>query len=85
MRALVQRVSQAAVDIEGERVAQIGPGMLVFLGLTGLPILLTPFIADARGEPPGWPLLLPMGIIVVASITLAVRLLRTDRTFVQAP
>ena len=33
MRALVQRVSQAAVDVEGERVAQIGPGMLVLLGI----------------------------------------------------
>lgn len=33
MRALVQRVSQAAVDVEGERVAQIGPGLLVLLGI----------------------------------------------------
>jgi D-aminoacyl-tRNA deacylase len=33
MKALVQRVSQAAVDIEGDRVAQIGPGMLVLLGV----------------------------------------------------
>jgi D-aminoacyl-tRNA deacylase len=33
VRALVQRVSQAAVDIEGERVAQIGPGLLVLLGV----------------------------------------------------
>lgn len=33
MKALVQRVSQAAVDIEGERVAQIGPGMLILLGV----------------------------------------------------
>ena len=33
MRALVQRVSQAAVDVEGERVAQIGPGILVLLGI----------------------------------------------------
>jgi D-tyrosyl-tRNA(Tyr) deacylase len=33
VRALVQRVSQAAVDVEGERVAQIGPGLLVLLGV----------------------------------------------------
>jgi D-tyrosyl-tRNA(Tyr) deacylase len=33
VRALIQRVSQAAVDVEGERVAQIGPGMLVLLGV----------------------------------------------------
>lgn len=33
MRALVQRVSRAAVDVEGEKVAQIGPGMLVLVGV----------------------------------------------------
>jgi D-aminoacyl-tRNA deacylase len=34
MRALVQRVSQAAVDVEGERVAMIGPGILILLGVS---------------------------------------------------
>ena len=29
----MQRVSQAAVDVEGERVAQIGPGLMVLLGV----------------------------------------------------
>src|SRR5919202_6050809 len=34
MRALVQRVSRAAVDVDGSRVAEIGPGLLVLLGIT---------------------------------------------------
>jgi D-tyrosyl-tRNA(Tyr) deacylase len=33
VRALVQRVSSASVDIEGRRVAEIGPGLLVLLGV----------------------------------------------------
>jgi D-tyrosyl-tRNA(Tyr) deacylase len=33
VRALVQRVSRAAVDVGGERIAEIGPGLLVLLGI----------------------------------------------------
>jgi len=33
VRALVQRVGQAAVDVGGERVAEIGSGLLVLLGV----------------------------------------------------
>lgn len=34
MRALVQRVTRAAVSVGGETVAEIGPGLLVLLGVT---------------------------------------------------
>src|SRR3954454_13338383 len=34
MRAVVQRVSRAAVRVEGEEVARIGAGLLVLLGVT---------------------------------------------------
>ena len=33
MRALVQRVSRAAVSVEGEEIASIGPGLLVLVGV----------------------------------------------------
>jgi D-tyrosyl-tRNA(Tyr) deacylase len=33
MRALVQRVKEASVTVGGQRVAEIGPGMLVLLGV----------------------------------------------------
>jgi D-tyrosyl-tRNA(Tyr) deacylase len=33
VRALVQRVGRAAVEVEGRRVAEIGPGLLVLLGV----------------------------------------------------
>jgi D-aminoacyl-tRNA deacylase len=33
MRAVIQRVTEAAVSVEGEEIARIGPGLLVLLGI----------------------------------------------------
>lgn len=34
MRVVVQRVASAAVDVAGERIAEIGPGLLLLVGVT---------------------------------------------------
>jgi len=34
VRALVQRVSRASVSVEGRRIAAVGPGLLVLLGVS---------------------------------------------------
>lgn len=34
MRAVVQRVRRASVSVAGERIAEIGPGLLVLVGVT---------------------------------------------------
>jgi D-tyrosyl-tRNA(Tyr) deacylase len=47
MRALVQRVSRAAVRVDGETVAQIGDGLLVLLGVAHDD---TPEVADRMAE-----------------------------------
>ncbi|MBG0738037.1 hypothetical protein IV500_01115 [Paeniglutamicibacter antarcticus] len=41
-------------------------GALIFLGLTALPIFLTPFVAQAHDRATGWTILAPMGVIIVA-------------------
>jgi hypothetical protein len=55
------------------------PGSLIFLGLTCLPILVIPFVAQARGDAPGWMILVPISIIATATLVVLWRLLHAMR------
>jgi hypothetical protein len=50
-------------------------GQLVWLELTCLPILVTPFIANLRGDNPGWSVMAPIGIMALATLTVLWRVL----------
>ena len=55
------------------------PAQLIFLGLTCLPILITPPIANARGHDPGWSVLVPISIIAAATLVVLARFLRSKQ------
>lgn len=46
--------------------------------LTCLPILVTPFVSDARGHSPEWSILGPIGVIASATLVVLWRLLRSN-------
>lgn len=52
------------------------PASLIFLAATCIPILITPFVAQARGEDPGWPVVPPIIAILLGSLIALYRLLR---------
>jgi hypothetical protein len=53
----------------------IAPAMIVFLILTGIPILITPAVMQARGEASGWGIAIPIGGLTVLLLALLIRLL----------
>jgi hypothetical protein len=50
-------------------------GQLTWLALTCLPILVTPFVPNARGHGPGWTVVLPIGSLFVVTLAALGRLL----------
>jgi hypothetical protein len=58
----------------------IAPAFIVFLILTGIPILLTPGVQTMRGESAAWGVVLPIGTLTVVLLGLLVWLLSTIRT-----
>jgi hypothetical protein len=55
----------------------VAPAFIVFLVLTGVPILLTPVVQAARGETAAWGVLVPIGILTIALLGLLAWLLST--------
>ncbi len=55
------------------------PAFVVFLILTGIPILITPFVQERIGQTPGWGVFAPIGTLTVISIGILVWLLSTLR------
>jgi hypothetical protein len=58
----------------------VGPALIVFLVLTGVPILITPVIQAVRGEPAGWGVVVPIGTLTVLLLGLLAWLVATIRT-----
>jgi hypothetical protein len=55
----------------------LAPSFLVFLVLTGIPILLTPVVETVRGEAAAWSVVVPIGTLIVVLLGLLAWLLST--------
>ena len=55
----------------------LAPGLLLFLVLTGLPILVTPFVAHARGDVATWAVMAPIGALTLLTAALLAWLMRS--------
>lgn len=57
----------------------LAPAFIVFLILTGIPILITPFVQAARGETATWGVVVPIGTLTIMLFALLVWLFSTMR------
>jgi hypothetical protein len=57
------------------RAATVAPSFIVFLILTGVPILVTPIVQAVRGETAAWGVVVPIGTVTVVNLLLLAWLL----------
>jgi hypothetical protein len=57
----------------------LAPSFIMFLILTGIPILITPIVQERRGELAGWSVVPPIGTLTVLLLGLLVWLMSTVR------
>jgi hypothetical protein len=55
----------------------LAPALIVFMVLTGVPILITPVVQAVRGEAASWGVVVPIGALTVALLGVLVWLLST--------
>ncbi len=53
----------------------VAPAFIVFIILTGIPILITPFIQARLGQVPGWGVIVPIGVLVAVSLAVLIWLI----------
>ncbi len=58
----------------------LAPSFIIFLILTGIPILITPVVQSVRGETAAWGVVVPIGTLTVLLSALLIWLLSTIRT-----
>jgi hypothetical protein len=58
----------------------LAPSFIVFLLLTGVPILLTPIVQVVRGQSASWSVVVPIGTLTLVLLGLLLWLLSTMRT-----
>jgi hypothetical protein len=61
----------------------VAPAFIVFLILTGVPILITPLVQVVRGETAHWGVVVPIGLLTVVLLGLLIWLLSTMRVHKQ--
>jgi hypothetical protein len=57
----------------------LAPSFIVFLILTGIPILITPVVQSVRGETAVWGVVVPIGTLTILLLALLVWLFSTMR------
>lgn len=61
----------------------VAPAFIVFLILTGVPILITPVVQTVRGETANWGVVGPIGMLTVVLLGMLIWLLATIRVHQQ--
>jgi hypothetical protein len=73
-------IAAGVLALRGNPLARVlATPFIVFLALTGMPILATPVVQAVRGEAAAWGMVIPIGTIVAVSLGFLIPLLSTMR------